>query len=686
MPNCKKTFPENALQAQPEISVPWMQPLRILSGVALIILAAFFVYFPSLSGGFIFDDDLLLTNNPLVKSSAGLYQFWSAIEQQVYPVSNSTLWIEWRLWGMKPTGYHITNLILHIVESLLIWVILRKLSIPGAFLAALIFAVHPVNVESVAWIAQRKGLMAMLFFLLSILCYLKFEIPSSLSSHHSPPSSVYSPPSTVHRPLFYWLSLLAFVLAMLSKGTMAILPLLLLGILWWQRTGTVPIFASAKMGLSPSVSRRDLLRTVPFFLVALLLTGVNVWFQSYQFENAIRNVTFMERLLGAGGVVWFYLYKALLPLNLVFVYPEWHVRAENLLWWLPLLAAGVITAVLWRYRAGWSRPFLFAWGFFCVALVPVLGFADVCYMQFSLVADHYQHLALVGVIALAAAGWGLWRQRPGKQARAAANATAVVVVGALTFLTWQQSGLYRNAITLYQATLKKNPDCCMVHNNLGTVLDDAGRPQEAINHYEQALRLKPNYPEAHNNLGVVLANAGRFQEAIDHYGRALKLKPKYAEAHNNLGNALGKIGRPQEAIEHFQQSLKFKPNFVEARFNLGNTLAGTGRPQEAIKHYEQALRLKPDYAEAHNNLAAALSSMGLYPQAIEHSRQALRLRPDYAKAWANLAALYARTNRSAEALAAAHKAIELALSQGQTALARQIEDWLNAYRAQNTVK
>ncbi|MGD0384345.1 MAG: hypothetical protein ABSA77_12550, partial [Thermoguttaceae bacterium] len=448
----------------------------VLAGVALIIIATFIAYLPSISGGFVLDDDALLTANKLVKASDGPYRFWCTIDAPDYwPATNSTFWIEWRLWGMNSTGYRVTNLILHIAEVLLIWLILRKLSIPGAFLAAMIFAVHPVNVESVAWIASRKNMMAMLFFLLSILWYLKADMPTvnvgmaPARSHGgpwergnmeipSPLATVHCPLSTVHCPLFYWLSLAAFVLAMLSKGSVAMLPLLLLEIVWWQRPmGTVRF----------CWSRRDLLRIAPFFAVAAALAGVNVWFQTHGTEVIIRSAGFTERLLGAGGTVWFYLYKAVVPLDLAFVYRQWRIEIGNPLWWLPLLAALAVTAALWRYRTSWSRGILFAWGFFCMSLVPVMGFTDVGFMKHSLVADHYQHIAIIGVVALVAAGFGLWRGRVQGGLRSALTVVAIAAAGACAFLTWRQSGLYRDAETLYRFALEKNPDCWMIQNNMG---------------------------------------------------------------------------------------------------------------------------------------------------------------------------------------------------------------------------
>ncbi len=670
--------------------------LRALAGVVLIAAAVFLAYLPAINGGALLDDDLLLTENPLIKAADGLYSFWCTNKAQDYwPVSNTTLWCEWRLWGMKTTGYHVTNLILHIAGVLLLWAILRKLSIPGSFLAAMIFAVHPVNVESVAWISQRKGLLAMLFFLLSILCYLRqFSARCSDKVQRSADPAPGVCGLLIGR--WYWLSLLAFVLAMLSKGSVAILPVLLLWIVWWLRP----------------LTKWELVRIAPFFLVAVALTVVNLWFQTHGTGRLIRTATFAERLLGAGGVVWFYLYKVLLPLNLIFVYPQWHIEPGNLLWWLPLLAALVVTAILWWYRRIWSQPFLFAWGFFCVSLLPVLGFMDVGFMKHSLVADHYQHIALAGVIALVGAGWGLWQQHAQAMPRAAATVVAVVVVAALAFLSWQQSGLYRDALTLYQDTLGKNPDSWLIHNNLGVALGKLGRSLEAIEHCEQALRLKPDYPDAHNNLANAFVQVGRVPEAIEHYQQAIRLEPKdaevynnlgllltnidrpreaieclqqalrlkqnYPEAHVNLGIALGKVGRLSEAIEHFRQALELNPNYPEAYNNLGTALVMIGRPQEAIESYRQALHLKPNYPKAHSNLGNVLFQTGRSEEAIEHYQQALRIQPDYIEAYSKLALVYMQTNRPDEAKATAQKALNIARSIGQTALAQQIEEWLNS--------
>ncbi len=270
---------------------------------ALLVGLICAAYYPALDGDFILDDDLLLTDNELIKASDGLLQFWySPKAEEYYPISNSTLWVEWRLWGMRTMGYHVANLVLHVAAAILIWVILEKLAIGGAFLAALLFALHPVNVESVAWIAQRKDALAMVFFLLSILSYLQGDLQSP------PPQFRFCRPGARR---WYWLSLLAFLLAMLSKGSVAVLPAILLLIVWWQRR---------------RIATGDIVRVAPYLLVAVVLTPVNIWYQTHGTGYVFRDATWAERLIGAGGVVWFYLSKALAPVNLVLVYPQWRIE------------------------------------------------------------------------------------------------------------------------------------------------------------------------------------------------------------------------------------------------------------------------------------------------------------------------------------------------------------------------
>lgn len=298
--------------------------------MAVIIVTTVGVYLPSLAGGFLLDDNILLTDNPLIRAPDGLSRIWLTTEAIDYwPVYNTTFWVEWRVWGMQPTGYHVINLILHIAAALLLWGILRRIAVPGAFLGALLFAVHPVNVESVAWISQCKSVLAMLFFLISIACYLNSEAQSAPR-----------PGRAARERRYYGLSVAAFVLAMLSKGSVAVLPALLLIILWWLRP----------------LRRRDLARMAPFLAIAIVLVFVNIWFQTHGAHRTVRAAGMVERVLGAAAGVWFYLSKALLPIGLTFIYPQWLIDPNQLRWWVPLLAATAVTGVLWWYRGSWSRP------------------------------------------------------------------------------------------------------------------------------------------------------------------------------------------------------------------------------------------------------------------------------------------------------------------------------------------
>ena len=334
MPELTRTSDERVLQDRPENEISSPTPYFVLAGSAIIIVSILLAYYPCLQGGFIFDDDILLTENHLIQASDGPYQFWFTTKALDYwPVTNTMLWIEWRMWGMNPTGYHVINLIIHITEALLIWFILRKLSIPGAFLAAMIFAVHPVNVESVAWIAQLKDMLSLLFFLLSTLCYLQCRDASPSAQRRKTVPNFRPRRSAFILDLWYWSEPGGVHIGDAQQGIV----------------GRIAGYAVGdNLVACGSLTKWDLLGMAPFFLVSVGFTIVNIWFQTHGSGEAIRNAGFMERLLGAGGVVWFYLYKALLPINLAFVYPQWHINSGNPLWWLPLIGAVAVTAVLWR--------------------------------------------------------------------------------------------------------------------------------------------------------------------------------------------------------------------------------------------------------------------------------------------------------------------------------------------------
>ncbi len=618
-------------------------------GVLLIASVALIAYWPALIGKFLWDDEALVSKSPLVHDPHGLMRIWFTRDAIDYwPVTNSAFWLEWRVWGANPVGYHLVNLLLHVVNSLLIWLILRRLAIPGGFIAALLFAVHPVNVESVAWIAQLKNLLAMFFGLLSVWTYLALE--------RDKPSRIYG--------RWYWCSLIAFALAMLSKGSVAILPAVLL-LLDWRR--------------NRRVAWQDVVRGLPYWAISIALTIVNILLQTNGQQVVIRQASFAERVTGAGAAIWFYLSKAIAPISLNFVYPKWHIDAGKMTWWLPLLLAVAVTAALWsQRRTPIGRQLLFAWAFFCIALVPVLGFADIYFMRYSLVADHYQYIALIAVATIVGA---IAAKVGGSAAKFALpiiglRAGIAALMFALTALSWQQCRQYRDPETLWQATLDRNPACPLAHTNFGRELQKSGKTDEAIDHFQAAIEIDPNFAEAHCGLGSAFAASGRFDGAIRECRIAIDLQPSNAQAHNDLGGLLLTRGNFQEAITHCQKALELNPDYAEAHSNLGLCYFSAGNLDEAIAHYRRSIRLAPDNAETYNNLANALMKSLRATDAIALYCEALRIKPDYLEAQTNLALAYAQCQQPLAASRAAETAIALATSTGQTQQAARIESWL----------
>jgi Flp pilus assembly protein TadD len=457
---------------------------------------------------------------------------------------------------------------------------------------------------------------------------------------------------------------------MLSKGSVAFLPAVLLLLVWWRR-GTI--------------RRTDVWRTVPFFIVAVALTLLNIWFQSRTMPHGIREATLIERVLGAGAVVWFYLYKALWPVNLIFIYPQWAIHSEDARWWLPLAAAVAVTALLiWQRRRPPGRTLLFAWLFYGLALVPVMGLTDVYFMKYSLVADHYQYIAIIGVVACVAAGLTELSARiPG---RLDARLAGAVLVTALGVSTWRQTPQYANGTTIYRSTLSRNPAAWMAHNNLALsyLHGSAADFQEAVAHLRAALAINPKEPSLHHNLGITLFQMDHFEEAAEQHREAVRLQPDYADAYSALGADYQKLGRNADAVESYRQALRLQPQMTSIRSSLalvldalgrhdeasrelqqgleheagtvqehgakGDALLRLGRTEEAISQYTEALRLDPNSAHTMNNLGYALMVAGRLDEAERQLRQALRLRPEDAAAHDNLGNVLQQMQRLEEAV------------------------------------
>jgi len=617
---------------------------------ALLVFAlALACYWPALPGAMLWDDPAHVTR-PDLRSWDGLGRIWTepGATQQYYPVLHSAFWVEHRLWGDATLGYHLLNVLLHATSCCLLALALRRLWStpllpvpPGAaaarvlpagteWLAAALFAVHPVCVESVAWISEQKNTLSLVFYLLAGLAYLEFA---------------------AHRRRWWYAAASAlFILALGSKTMTATLPAAVLVVLWWR---------NGKLSW-----RSDVVPLLPWFLLAAAAGLATAWVER-QFvgaEGARFDLTAAQRVLLAARIVWFYLGKLVWPADPIFFYPRWAVTATAASYaWLG--GAATVTAALWLNRRRARGP-LAGWLLFVGSLFPALGFFNVWPFLFSYVADHFQYLASLAGVGAAAAGAALLLARAPPWARAAGRGLAGLVLVILAVESHQLSRLYRDNETLFRATVARNPSAWMAWQILGaTLAKSPGRLTDAMTCYRKVLEIDPDYPDAHMGLAAELAKLpGRSAEAVAHYERAVQLRPKYVEAHNNLGFELAKVpGRLPEAIDQFEAALRLAPGFVEAHANLADALLQVpGRLSEAVTHYEAVAALRPDSAATHYRLAVLLSRIpGREADAIAHGEEALRIRPGYLDALNALAVIHAQQGRLDQAKAYWEKALQL---------------------------
>jgi len=585
----------------------------------LIFAVALTAYAPAFHGGLVWNDSDYITR-PELQPLGGLRRIWFEVgaTEQYYPVLHTAFWIEHRLWGDAPWGYHALNILLHATSASLLVLVLRRLSIPGAVLAGLLFAVHPICVESVAWISEEKNTLSTVFYLFAALAYLRFE---GLRERSAARSAAYLTATAL------------FVLATLSKSVTASLPGALLVAIWWWRG---------------RLSWKDVRPLVPWFFIGATVGLFTGWVERTYIIGAGSSefkLDFASRCLLAGRAVWFYFGKLLWPDPLIFFYPRWKIDPGAPWQYVPLVAASVVLAGAWFFRLRHRGP-LAAILFFVGALFPILGFLNVYAFRFSFVADHFQYLACMGVFAAVASGLSLWAET--LPVVRTLGATALLCL--LGALTWRQCHDYRDLETFYRATLDRNPDSWIAHNNLGNFLLAQNRASEAIIHYRAALGVRNDLPETENNLGTALDRMGQPEEALLHFGEALRLRIDYPEAEYNIANLMREAGRVRDAAAHYQAALRNRANFPEAEFNFGQLLQQSGNPREAIPHYEAALRFKPAYPEAENNEALALAVLGRPQEAIGHYREALRLKPDFAAADYNLGLALRATGKTGEAI------------------------------------
>jgi tetratricopeptide (TPR) repeat protein len=505
----------------------------------------------------------------------------------------------------------------------LLWLILRRLRVPGAMLAAGIFGLHPVMVESVAWMTEIKNTLSGCFFLGAALTYLRFD--------------------ESRRGRRYAGALGLFTLALLSKTTAATLPGALLVIFWWQR---------GRLSW-----RRDALPLVPFFILGAANGLFVAWVESTVIGAQGSDFAFnlVERGLIAGRAVWFYLGKIVWPADLVFMYPRWSINpsdAGQFLWPAAVLAG---LAGLWLLRKRSRGPLAGAL-FFIGTLLPVLGFLNVYLFVFSFVADHLQYMACAGIIVVAAAGGAGLKRWLGEPATQGLGLTLLALLGVLT---WRQSRMYRDEETLYRQTLARNPDAWLIQGNLGGLLVKTGRSAEALEHLYIAQKFHPEKPEVKYNLSLALLRTQRPAEAIPLLQDLVQARPDDIDSLSHLGDALVVQNRVAEAIPIYRRALQLNPDLAGVQNNLGNALLATGRIEESVGHLEQAARLQPDDVEPHYNLGLVLAHLGRLPEAIAHDEIVIKLRPDDAAAQANLGAALLQAGRPRDAVPHFEEALRL---------------------------
>jgi tetratricopeptide (TPR) repeat protein len=523
---------------------------------SILILFVILAYTPVWQAGFIWDDDAMLTANPCVVGPLGLKEIWTTGAADICPLTITTLWIEHALWALTPLFYHLVNVLLHGACAIVLWRVLLSLHVPGAWLGAALWALHPVQVESVAWITEMKNTESGLFFLLSILFFVKCLARISHASVRNASGWDYA------------LSLLFAALAMASKSSTVILPVVLCLCAWW---------------IEGRWNWRNLVRVLPTVPMSVAAGALSILTQGLQLARVANTPlvrSWPERLATAGYAIWFYLGKLLWPYPLVAIYPHWEIDFMQRSSYLPLLAVITVLTVLWLKREPWSRACFFAFAYFIVALLPALGLIDNYVFHSSLVFDHFQYLASMGPLALAGAGltWAsdiVFRNRPTPILRHADTPIrlfpAVLLLG-LGIVSWERTWVFKDHETLWTDTLAKNPNSWVGHNNLGLLCLKREQVEEALQHFHKAVEVNPNSFLCRANLGNALFKSGELDDAVLQYQRAVEINPTYFAIHYNLGVALSRKGRLDEAISQFQETLRLKPDFGPAKVNLAKVL------------------------------------------------------------------------------------------------------------------
>ncbi|KAB2649454.1 MAG: tetratricopeptide repeat protein [Verrucomicrobiota bacterium] len=578
---------------------PWI----LLKSIMLISIGLF-VYSPIWSASWVWDDTIEILNNLEIRGSiSSLSSIWVNPRGLDYlPVKSTLQWFEWHLWGANPLGYHLVSLGLHLCSSLLVWRILKKLGLSLAWWGGVLFLVHPIAVQSVAWISELKNTLSLPLMLLAFDTFIEYDTALNEKSSRS--------------HLLYFYSLGLFLLAMLAKASVVMLPFSLVLYVWWKRS---------------HVTKKELFTLSSYFIVSLALGLVTIYFQHTRAigGESIAIGTTSERLLSSILSFGFYLKSFLIPSNLTPIYPRWPLGTFsfiNIIGWTLLIS---FLLFLVKIKSKKSKNILFGFGWFSINLIPILGVIPMSFLKYAQVSDHFAYISILGLIGLTVLATGSlidWLQSKSLYLSYCASVGSFCLLSLLAYISYYHAKDFESDTTFYTKIIHDNPSCWMAHDNLGNIYNDTKRYPEAISEYTEVLKLVPRYAKAHYNLGLALVDSGHIPEGIYQYEEALSIHPEYAEVHNNLGIALSLSGRCTEAIVHFQEAIQLRPNFSEAELNWGLALAKDNRIPEALEHFQGAVRLNPASDHAHLILGYALQALGRQTEADEELALAQKLK------------------------------------------------------------
>ena len=535
--------------------------------IILLVVLCFLIYAPSLGNGFIWDDDTNLYKNPWVQKTDGLQDIWFSHKiYQYYPVDFTSFWLEHKLWGLDPFGYHTVNLILHILNVLLVFWVVRKLYRRLAFPVALLFTVHPIQVETVAWITERKNLLSLFFFLWAILSYLRFD--------------------STRKRRDYLLTVLMFTCALLSKS-IAVCFIFFPALYKWWKDGRV--------------ARQEIRLSFTLAAIGLFLALYALYLEFYQVgaRGSAFNLTFLERLALSGRIILFYPYKIIFPFNFIFFYPRWTIDV-NVWWqWLFFLAAMLIPAALFIYRGRIGRGALALFIFYVISIFPVLGFLNVYGMQFAYVADHFSYLSTPGLILLICAGITLLLDRLKTRItflssmgyKILSRGFFILIIIYMCSKSMELTKNYKNEMVLWSNLARDNPRCLVAYDSLAEEYRDIGEKWKVVDLYKKAVSINPAAQEAYYNLGNAYCNLGNYEEAIKAYEKAIQIDPGYLQAINNLASTYADMGKIEKAIGLWNKAVEADPAFATAHFNLIRFYFAQKKYYLAIKHCDEIRKL-----------------------------------------------------------------------------------------------